>query len=526
LIETLDYIFSLSLKENSFWRANMRLKVSVWLPFLFILSAFSYANAQSVPCAAITRNPQVLEALLDSHSNDAEEGRDEGTITVAGIEHLHFNAISIQPGDALYVEYRGRDFTVTADFASGEMIAFDASPKGSYEQWRKGILPLDIFHAALQQRLTRLRVTAKNPDQVLLRNIRIIRAGKPVFEFAKLTSYGKPQMKTAVQRQLPCVGFDDAPGPESSTAVNYSFSNQEPLRHFSGGLVRPMLPPFPMMQASDPTGDTNHYKFTGKELDDETGLYNYGARYFSPGLGRFVTPDWSAKPVPIPYANLKDPQTLNLFSYVRNNPTSLPDPDGHAVQLSDDEAKRKQQLAAAQKAVGKDGGKYLYDNTDKDGHHYIGIYSKGPDGKGPDFKDVNGVANKLNSIIQDPRIAFVATVPAGTNVSPDLGRDNLIGPTTSGMTPGGSRPINQMGGNEIVYMTAGDAGKLDGSLTSTGRDAPISSGDLFSHEIGHVFARWFGGDSNTSSVQMENDTRRLNGEPTRTGHAEPNDVPH
>jgi hypothetical protein len=34
-------------------------------------------------------------------------------------------------------------------------------------------------------------------------------------------------------------------------------------------------------------------------------------------------------PQPVPYADLTDPQTLNLYSYVRNNPLSKADPDGH-----------------------------------------------------------------------------------------------------------------------------------------------------------------------------------------------------
>src|SRR6478609_7274733 len=127
--------------------------------------------------------------------------------------------------------------------ASGEKTAFDSSPKGSYEQWRKGVLPLDMFRGALNQRLVRLRTTAKNPNQVLFRNIKIIRAGKPVFEFAKLASYGKPQIKTAVQRQLPCVGFDEAPENGGPTSASYSALNPGPIHNFSGGLVQPMLPP-------------------------------------------------------------------------------------------------------------------------------------------------------------------------------------------------------------------------------------------------------------------------------------------
>ncbi len=258
-------------------------------------------NAQSVPCAAITRNPLVLEALLDAHSQDAGPDVLDDTINAAQLERLQFSPIVIQPGDALYMEYRGRDFTIDADFASGERTAFDPSPKGSYEQWRKGVLPLDMFRGALKQRLVRLRATAKNLDQVLFRNIKIIRAGRPIFEFASLAAYGKPQFKTAVQRQLPCVGIDDVPANGTSTAVSYSLPNPRRVRNFSGGLVQPMLPPFPMImrQSTTTSPGANHYKFTGKELDDETGLYNYGARYYSPALGRYMTPDWSARPTPI-----------------------------------------------------------------------------------------------------------------------------------------------------------------------------------------------------------------------------------
>jgi hypothetical protein len=42
-----------------------------------------------------------------------------------------------------------------------------------------------------------------------------------------------------------------------------------------------------------------------------------------------MSPDWSAKEEPVPYAKTDDPQSLNLYSYVRNNPLSRTDPDGH-----------------------------------------------------------------------------------------------------------------------------------------------------------------------------------------------------
>jgi RHS repeat-associated protein len=75
--------------------------------------------------------------------------------------------------------------------------------------------------------------------------------------------------------------------------------------------------------------DSNHYKFTGKERDAETQLDYFGARYYSNGLGRWVSADWSPRPIPVPYADFQDPQSLNLYGFVSGNPASKTDPDGH-----------------------------------------------------------------------------------------------------------------------------------------------------------------------------------------------------
>jgi RHS repeat-associated protein len=77
------------------------------------------------------------------------------------------------------------------------------------------------------------------------------------------------------------------------------------------------------------SGDSNHYKFTGKERDAESGLDNFGARFFTSNLGRFMTPDWAARPTAVPYAVFGDPQSLNLYTYVENSPVNRVDADGH-----------------------------------------------------------------------------------------------------------------------------------------------------------------------------------------------------
>ena len=69
------------------------------------------------------------------------------------------------------------------------------------------------------------------------------------------------------------------------------------------------------------------HKFTGKERDAESGLDNFEARYLGSSLGRFMSPDPMG-------GHLQDPQTLNRYAYVRNNPLSLTDPTGLDFYLS------------------------------------------------------------------------------------------------------------------------------------------------------------------------------------------------
>ncbi len=69
----------------------------------------------------------------------------------------------------------------------------------------------------------------------------------------------------------------------------------------------------------------HHCKFTGKERDTETGLDYFGARYYASNMGRFMSPD-----EPLADQNTGDPQSCNLYSYVRNNPLANTDPTGNA----------------------------------------------------------------------------------------------------------------------------------------------------------------------------------------------------
>ena len=104
--------------------------------------------------------------------------------------------------------------------------------------------------------------------------------------------------------------------------------------------------PFGREKDAVATCNVNSYKFEGKERDAETGndaLFasrmvfrdDFGARYYSSNFGRWLSPDWSSVPSPVPYANLANPQTLNLYAMVEDDPESFADLDGHQSAQSD-----------------------------------------------------------------------------------------------------------------------------------------------------------------------------------------------
>ena len=66
---------------------------------------------------------------------------------------------------------------------------------------------------------------------------------------------------------------------------------------------------------------TNHYLYTGEQLDNNTDLYYLRSRYYNASIGRFNKMDtWSGSQL--------SPLTLNKYAYVLNNPANLVDPSG------------------------------------------------------------------------------------------------------------------------------------------------------------------------------------------------------
>jgi len=80
---------------------------------------------------------------------------------------------------------------------------------------------------------------------------------------------------------------------------------------------------YPYGQEPSPPADDNHYKFTGLERDAESGLDHTQFRQYGSVMGRWMSPD--------PYMgsyDVNNPQSMNRYSYVLNNPLVYVDPDG------------------------------------------------------------------------------------------------------------------------------------------------------------------------------------------------------
>jgi RHS repeat-associated protein len=69
---------------------------------------------------------------------------------------------------------------------------------------------------------------------------------------------------------------------------------------------------------------SNWAVFAGTQQNVTVGTYDADFRRYSPAQGRWLSPD----PAGLGAVDLTNPQSLNRYAYVRNNPTSLVDPSG------------------------------------------------------------------------------------------------------------------------------------------------------------------------------------------------------
>lgn len=99
---------------------------------------------------------------------------------------------------------------------------------------------------------------------------------------------------------------------------------------------------------------------TGKERDAETGLDYFGARYLSSAQGRFSSPD-----EPLIDQHQSDPQSWNLYGYVRNNPLKFTDSTGQdCIYTNDYNSNGSVTVSNEQGSCSGSGGTYVAGTVD------------------------------------------------------------------------------------------------------------------------------------------------------------------
>jgi RHS repeat-associated protein len=223
--------------------------------------------------------------------------------------------------------------------------------------------------------------------------------------------------------------------------------------------------------------DISFMHFTGKEHDTESNLDNFGARYFSSQVGRFMTPDSMA------YSGPLNPQSWNLYAYARNNPLLYVDPAGNTVSLANCQNKDQCAQVLAKAAMLPKG---VTAGVDKKGNLVL---------KGDLSKIKGGNALRLLQLVQSDKTAnfwIGDWAPA-----PEGGASLPVG--------GGFSGVTDQGYNQNFAVVQSDPSTVDsGDLSGVflGPDGSITPGNIpgtdieeaAAHELlGHVWADLLGG---------------------------------
>jgi RHS repeat-associated protein len=259
-----------------------------------------------------------------------------------------------------------------------------------------------------------------------------------------------------------------------------------------------------------PDGSTTmHYKFTGKERDAESGLDDFGARYYSSNIGRFMSPD---KPFADQHPSI--PQSWNLYSYVRNNPLRAIDPTGEAVRFLGDEAARNAELQAEKAGlVGSPVADRLYINQEIVNGKATGNYFLGINGDHDDFANAGSLEKTLQYIVDDPRITdftLTNTLEERTPNFPFGDRNQTVNISDPLFGDGGATTTTAGAMQSGVPTIAIDPN----GLRDLGDPNKPTLGEAVAHENGHREAHMKGHPGNFSNrhaVDAENEARRRGG---------------
>ncbi len=117
------------------------------------------------------------------------------------------------------------------------------------------------------------------------------------------------------------------------SGVNYLYADQlgSTVKTSGAQAATQRYEPYGAKRGTDTVATT--YRYTGQREESALGLYDYGARWYDPTIARFIQAD-SIVPQP------GNPQSLNRYSYVLNNPMKYTDPTGQIAEDEQDKAQR------------------------------------------------------------------------------------------------------------------------------------------------------------------------------------------
>jgi RHS repeat-associated protein len=138
--------------------------------------------------------------------------------------------------------------------------------------------------------------------------------------------------------------------------------------------------------------------FTGQREIAELGIYHYDARFYSPKLGRFL----SADTIVPSFAN---PQSLNRFSYVTDNPLKYTDPTGHMF------------VADGYQSRGCSNPTYCSNGRPRSPQELVEMRNDNKDKKNKDKRDDNPIKDDFVNTLND---LAIATQNLATTIALDL----------------------------------------------------------------------------------------------------------
>jgi RHS repeat-associated protein len=139
-----------------------------------------------------------------------------------------------------------------------------------------------------------------------------------------LTGFGSTGMTQTSATIHDCVGAGCAP---INTTTYYHGDQIGSSRLLTNGTGYPIWQGtfLPFGEEYNAQMTTNHYKFTDKERDSESGLDYFGRRYYASLFGRWTGSD----PINFSTKHILRPQRWNKYTYVENDPLGSIDPDGN-----------------------------------------------------------------------------------------------------------------------------------------------------------------------------------------------------